>query len=71
MEKSNPSGYGLALEVGLAKALGKTIILVDERSTNDQVFEQHYKFIQSAADICFNKIEDGIGMLQSFDRGLF
>jgi hypothetical protein len=33
MENSNPSGYGLSFEIG---ALNKTIILIDERSKNDQ-----------------------------------
>ncbi|MCZ4409098.1 hypothetical protein O3Q51_09775 [Cryomorphaceae bacterium 1068] len=70
MEESNPSGYGLSLEVGFAKALGKTVILVDERSPKDQAFERNYKFIQSVADIYFNKIEDGIGMLRSLSRGV-
>ncbi|WP_194736314.1 hypothetical protein, partial [Pseudomonas aeruginosa] len=29
MEQTNPGGYALALEVGFAKALGKSIYLVD------------------------------------------
>lgn len=32
LEKTNPGGYALALELGYAKALGKPIILVDEKS---------------------------------------
>lgn len=70
MEHSNPSGYGLALEIGYASALGKTVILVDERSVIDEQFRRNYKFIQAVADINFNKLEDGINFLQSLSRGV-
>ncbi|HET8859537.1 nucleoside 2-deoxyribosyltransferase domain-containing protein [Marivirga sp.] len=70
MEKSNPSGYGLALEIGYAKALNKLIILVDERSHSDATFHKNFKFIQLTSDIYFNKIEDGITMLSSMCRGI-
>lgn len=29
MESTNPGGYSLALEIGFARALGKTVLLVD------------------------------------------
>ena len=70
MEESNPSGYGLSLEVGFARALGKTVILVDERSPVDEHFQKHYKFIQSVADIHFNKLDNGIQLLRSLSRGV-
>jgi len=70
MEATNPSGYGLSLEIGYAKAMGKTVILVDERSPKDKNFERHYKFIQAVADIHFNNLEDGINLLHSLRRGI-
>jgi nucleoside 2-deoxyribosyltransferase len=70
MEESNPSGYGLSLEIGYASALGKTVILVDERSPLDDQFQKHYKFIRSVTDIHFDKLEDGIDMLRSLSRGV-
>jgi nucleoside 2-deoxyribosyltransferase len=39
MEKNNPGGYALALEIGYAKALGKSIFLIDE---HDDAQRQHY-----------------------------
>ena len=69
MEATNPSGYGLALEVGFAKALGKTIILVDERSKQDDEFSKRYNFIHQCSDVTYDKLSDGITMLRSFNRG--
>ena len=43
MQKDNPSGFGLTLEIGYAAALGKQIILVDEKSSFDEIFEQKFK----------------------------
>jgi len=38
IEKDNPSGIGLSVEIGYAKALGKHIILVDEKE-DDKRFD--------------------------------
>lgn len=66
MEQDNPSGYGLSLEVGLAYGLGKTIILVDEKSTNDLQFQRYFQLISSTAHVCFRKLDDGIEYLKKF-----
>jgi nucleoside 2-deoxyribosyltransferase len=66
MEATNPSGYGLSLEIGFAKALNKTIILVDEKSDNDKMFERYFKFIRKSSDVVVNNLEDGIKYLHSF-----
>jgi len=66
MEADNPSGYGLALEIGYAKALGKKIILVDERSTTDSVFQKRFDMARSCADVICNSLEDAILLLKSF-----
>ncbi len=67
MEKTNPSGYGLSFEVGLAKALNKTIILVDEKSESDEIFARYFKIIKHSSSITFNNLEDGIEYLKSFN----
>ena len=68
IEQDNPSGYGAALEIGYAKALGKTIILVDEKSISDESFKRQYELIRKTADIVFYSLEEGIQFLESFDR---
>lgn len=68
MEEDNPSGYGLALEVGFAKAQGKTIILVDERSSQDARFARHYKMVHETASVVFSSLGEGIEFLKSFSR---
>ena len=67
MESSNPSGYGLTLETGMAKALQKTIILVDERSGSDQDFENYFQIVRNSADVVFESIEKGMRFLNKFN----
>lgn len=57
MSADNPSGYGLALEVGYAKALGKTIIFVCDPDTPK--FD-YFNIVMAAADVNFQKLDDGI-----------
>ena len=66
MEETNPSGYGLALEIGLANAFGKTIILVDERSTKDKQFKRYFQIAHHSSSIVFDILQDGIDYLRSF-----
>lgn len=66
MEETNPSGYGLALEIGLGFALNKTIILVDERSQVDIDFGRYFKIVQNSSSICLNNLHDGIEYLKKF-----
>lgn len=70
MEKDNPSGIGLSLEVGYAKAKGKTIILVDERSSTDEKFSKRFDIVKESASVNYNNLNDGITMLQSYLRGV-
>lgn len=65
-EDSNPSGYGIALEIGYAKALNKTIILVDERSQIDSSFSNYFKIVRESSNIVFDNIELGIDYLERF-----
>lgn len=66
MGKDNPSGYGLSVELGYAKGMGKTIILVDERSLVDEKFSEYFAIVREAADIVFDSLQEGITFLQSF-----
>lgn len=63
MEHTNPSGIGLACEIGYAKALGKTVVVVIE--PNNQHREDHYfHFMGEAADADFSDLDSGVAFLQ-------
>ena len=62
-EETNPSGYGLSLEVGFAKALNIPIILVDEKSKNDADFEKRLGMLNSSSSVVFDNFKDGYNHL--------
>lgn len=64
-EATNPSGYGLALEVGYGAALGKHIIMVDEKSKKDEGLANYLKIVREASDVVFDSLEDGVDYLKS------
>jgi nucleoside 2-deoxyribosyltransferase len=66
MEKDNPSGFGLALEIGYAKALGKLIILVDEKSGTDEAFKNKFNIVRCSSNVVFNNLEDAIMYLDRY-----
>lgn len=66
MESSNPSGFGIALEVGAASILGKTIILVDEKSSSDEVFAKYFKIVQESSSVVFQNFDEGIAYLEKY-----
>lgn len=63
MERDNPSGYGLALEIGHARAEGKFVILVDERSAHDKTFADQFAWVHEVADVSFDDLRQGISYL--------
>jgi len=63
MEKTNPSGYGLAAELGYAKALNKTVILIIEPGHEK---DKYFQFLKQFADIVYETLEDGIRFLKTF-----
>ncbi len=65
MEKTNPSGIGLAVEIGYAKGLGKTVILCLEEN-NSKINDRYLDFLKKAADITFNSLESGISHLMLY-----
>ncbi|HMN10707.1 MAG TPA: nucleoside 2-deoxyribosyltransferase domain-containing protein [Bellilinea sp.] len=54
IERDNPSGVGTSLEIGYARALGKIIILVDEKQ------DSHFGMARVAADVVFNDFQSGM-----------
>jgi nucleoside 2-deoxyribosyltransferase len=58
LERDNPSGIGLALEVGYGKALGKVVILVNQQPKN-----RYMAIIEHTADVTYGKLDDGIDFL--------
>jgi hypothetical protein len=70
LEATNPGGYALALEVGFAKALGKRIILIDEKSVSGEQHRQHLSMLRAVADVSFETFEDGVNYLKMLERAV-
>ncbi|MBZ4040946.1 MULTISPECIES: nucleoside 2-deoxyribosyltransferase domain-containing protein [Flavobacterium] len=70
MQNDNPSGIGLTLEVGYARALDKSIILIDERSKNDEIFANRFKIVRESSTIVFDNLEEGINFLKKIKNGI-
>lgn len=66
ISEDNKSGYGAALEIGYAAALGKTVILCDERSPADGWFESKYAIVHCASTVTLASLSDGIKFLNRF-----
>jgi hypothetical protein len=66
MEAANPGGYALALEVGYGKALGKCVIVVDEKSAADPQGSRYLEMVTQVADVSFSSLQEGITFLQQF-----
>lgn len=67
LEKTNPGGYALALEVGFAKALGKRVILVDEKSQGDARLRRKLGMVWATADVTFDDFEKALEFLRTFE----
>ena len=66
LEATNPAGYALALEIGYAKGLGKTVILVDEKSSVDEQAGRYLQMVRAAADAVFASFDEGVEYLLHF-----
>lgn len=66
MEESNPSGYGLAFELGLAYSLNKTIVLIDEKSKSDTTFAKYFKILYKPSGAVLNSLSEGIEYLKKY-----
>jgi hypothetical protein len=68
LEAGNPGGYALALEVGFAKALGKTIIFVDEKSGADAIAGRYLRMITECSDVSFRRLDEALEFLQKLQQ---
>lgn len=68
LQASNPSGFGLVLEVGYAAALGKHVIFVDERSPSDEETGRYLDIVRETADVHFDNLGDGLEYLRNLSR---
>lgn len=66
MKEDNPSGYGLALEIGYAKSKNKLIILIDERSKVDKEFRRYFLICHNSSNIVLESLEEAIDFIKSF-----
>ena len=68
MEQSNPSGYGLNLEIGYAKALGKTIVLVvPDDFTRDDDRSRYFGMARVCADVVVKTLSDAADFLAGIE----
>jgi len=58
LEESNPGGYDLAFELGVAFEMGKTIILVQDHK------RKYWTMPRVVADKVFDRLDDAIQYLQ-------
>jgi hypothetical protein len=70
LEATNPGGYALALEVGFAKALGKRIILVDEKGAADEHAGRSLGMAHAVADVSFRTFDEGFQYLQLLEKSV-
>ncbi|MCJ7447929.1 MAG: nucleoside 2-deoxyribosyltransferase [Bacteroidales bacterium] len=63
LDKNNPSGYGLAAEIGYAKALNKTVILIIEPGHKK---DKYFQFLKQFADVVYESLYEGIVFLKTF-----
>ena len=60
LEKEDQNGHALALELGYAKALGKTILLVQEHGPEHDKYSQA---VREVADFCFDSLGEAVSYL--------
>jgi len=57
MDTDNPSGFGLSLEVGYARALGKTILYACEDTSPRQ---KYFGMVRCCSNVTFTSLDDAI-----------
>ena len=62
MEPTNPGGYALALEIGFAHALEKTVILIDE--IEDARVSRYFEMVRQCSNFVFCSLPDAIKHLR-------
>jgi hypothetical protein len=66
LEGSNPGGYALALEVGFARALGKFVILVDDKSQTNPELARNLEMVSQSSDVAFGALDEAIQFLEKY-----
>jgi nucleoside 2-deoxyribosyltransferase len=66
MEKSNPAGFALALEIGYAKALGKLIIFVEDELEAPR--KRYFDMVRHSSDFNFTSLQEGIAFLKNLEN---
>lgn len=61
MDSLNPSGIGLALEVGFARGMGIPVVLVVEKGVINQ---KHWEIVKQASDFFFEDLSDAVVFLR-------
>lgn len=65
MEQSNPSGWGMNLEIGYAKALRRVILLViPDDFTRDDERSRYFGMARECADVNFKTLHDATNFLK-------
>lgn len=62
MDSANPSGFGLSLEVGYARALRRTIFYVCEDTTERQ---KYFGMMRACATRCFDSLDAAIEAMRN------
>ena len=60
LEKDDQNGHALAFELGYAKALGKTILLVQEHGAEQ---DKYLQTVRQVADYCFDSLGEAVSYL--------
>jgi nucleoside 2-deoxyribosyltransferase len=66
LERSNPGGYALALEVGYAAASSKPIILIDQHDDGSRA--RYFEMVRQVATFNCMSLADGIEALKRLIR---
>jgi nucleoside 2-deoxyribosyltransferase len=61
MEATNPGGFSLALEIGFARCLDKTVILVDQ--IEDPSISRYFEMVRQCSDFVFKSLDQAIEYL--------
>jgi nucleoside 2-deoxyribosyltransferase len=65
MERTNPSGIGMAVEIGYAKGLGKTVVVVlEDNYSENETDKRHIMFMSVVADYVAEDIDDAISFFK-------
>ena len=67
LEANNPGGYALAAEIGYAKALGKRVLLVNEKRGDDERNGRYFDLLSATCDLEFTSLAEGIEFLRKLE----